>query len=126
MIQIQEEIQEMEEEIQEIIQDLDQEDQIQEDQVQEDLTQEDQDQEIILTTKQGRAQINVNYSMEGYEGENDRLIRQGNQGRLKIELEKVNIPTTTSDKYKFKSETEKVNIPTAHSDKNRIRLKMKK
>ena len=44
-----------------------------------------------VTKKEGRATININYSMEGYEGENDRLVRQGNQGRLKIDLEKVNV-----------------------------------
>ena len=80
--------------------------------------------------------------MQGYEDEITYLARKDNQGKLRIETEKWNIPTAGqteknvfksetvkehkitrhNDKNQFKSETIKENIPTRHNEKNRFRV----
>ena len=76
------------------------------------------------TSQLGRAQVTTNVSMGGgYEQvSNDEVVRRGGAGRLRIDTEKVNIPTTSSEQYKFKSEYEKSNIPTRSSEQNKIRI----
>jgi len=45
---------------------------------------------------------------------------------IKIELEKVNIPTVRSEKNKIKIETEKVNIPTVRNERRKIKIETEK
>ena len=76
---------------------------------------------------EGKAKVTTNITSEGYEHDApDRFTRQDLQGRLKIETEKVNIPTESSEQTKIKIVEEKTNIPTRSSIKLESKLLVKK